>query len=250
MERLRPRADAGRDAALDGGAAASGGPAAPSRWTCAICSCKRRGQTPDGGWKRAADRCCEPTHEAARRDEATMIRLSSIAALLRGHRSRRSVTTCSRGRHPQRRQHCQPRHYVDEQHVALSRQFFNKTTRNVLENPRAQVTRLGSGELRRLRAASCATCAPRPPGPLFDGCRCASRPSPSHTGMSGIFRLLAADVFEVLGRRAGHRAPAGRPIRAGDAADREPGAAAEPPAAVPPEAARGAVGPAADLRRA
>jgi hypothetical protein len=87
--------------------------------------------------------------------------------------------------------------YVDEHHVALSCQFFNKTKKNVLANPHAEVEildpltldcyRLG---LRYQRAETC--------GPLFGRMSLRIDAIASHTGMTGIFKLISADVYEVV----------------------------------------------------
>ena len=91
-------------------------------------------------------------------------------------------------------------YYVDPTHVALSFQFFNKTIRNVRENPRASVTvnDLAGGanwvlDLQFERSES--------EGPVFDVMDMNIEAIASATGMSGIFKLRAADIYRVLSVR-------------------------------------------------
>jgi hypothetical protein len=88
-------------------------------------------------------------------------------------------------------------YYVDETHVALSFQFFNKTIQNVRENPRAHVTvqdipgfALWLLDLEFQRSETS--------GPIFDAMDMQIEAIASATGMSGIFKLRAADIYRVL----------------------------------------------------
>jgi len=87
-------------------------------------------------------------------------------------------------------------HYVDESHIALSFQFFNKTIRNVRENPRAcvalnDVTRSTQWILDAQYDHSEAE------GPIFDEMDMRIEAIASASGMAGIFKLRAADVYRV-----------------------------------------------------
>jgi hypothetical protein len=87
--------------------------------------------------------------------------------------------------------------YVDPRHVALSYQFFNKSKRNIAENPRACVLLLdpdtGQGYTLRLRYRRSEI-----EGPLFERMALRIEAIASYCGLKGIFKLLAADVYEVL----------------------------------------------------
>jgi len=86
---------------------------------------------------------------------------------------------------------------VDERHIALSRQFFNKTARNLLDNPLACVQindpvlfQAYQLQVRYLRSETS--------GSVFDAMAARIDAIATHTGMQGVFRLQAADICEVL----------------------------------------------------
>lgn len=89
-------------------------------------------------------------------------------------------------------------HYVDEQHVALTYQFFNTTRKNILANPRAtaQVIDPDAAIHYRLRLEYLRT---ETAGPLFENMKAKLAGIASHTGMSKVFRLMGSDVYRVLG---------------------------------------------------
>lgn len=86
--------------------------------------------------------------------------------------------------------------YVDERHVALSFQFFNKTRQNILANPYATVLVLHPVtaaffrmHIRYLRTET--------EGPVFEGMKAQLAGIASHSGMAGVFRLQGSDIYEV-----------------------------------------------------
>jgi hypothetical protein len=87
--------------------------------------------------------------------------------------------------------------YVDAQHVALSFQFFNKSKRNVAENPRAMV-RLIDPDTMQVYALRVRFVRTETEGPIFESMRLRIEAIASYSGLKGIFKLLGADVYEVL----------------------------------------------------
>ena len=90
--------------------------------------------------------------------------------------------------------------YVDAEHVALSYQFFNKTHRNVRENPFAQVIVRDPGTFQEW-VLDLQFDHSEEEGPLFDAMEIQLEAIASMTGMSGVFKLRAADVYKVLSVR-------------------------------------------------
>jgi uncharacterized protein len=106
------------------------------------------------------------------------------------------IKPCMQGFIPSTVVTCSQVYWVDHEHVALSFQFFNKTIRNVRENPRAQVLVVDPTEficwelgIEYLHSEE--------EGPIFDAMDMQIEAIASMTGMSGIFKLKAADIYRV-----------------------------------------------------
>jgi adenylate cyclase len=86
--------------------------------------------------------------------------------------------------------------YVDATRVALSFQFFNKSRRNIAENPYAMVRVIdpdnNQGYAMRLQFERSETS-----GPIFDRMSLRIEAIASYVGLKGVFKLKAADIYLV-----------------------------------------------------
>jgi len=87
-------------------------------------------------------------------------------------------------------------YYVDADHVALSFQFFNKTTKNVRENPHA-IAWVINPETFESWDLELEYDHSETSGPVFDAMDMRIEAIASMTGMTGIFKLKAADIYRV-----------------------------------------------------
>jgi uncharacterized protein len=106
------------------------------------------------------------------------------------------VVTCSRDGIPNASSISQV-YYVDADHVALSHQFFNKTTRNVRENPRAMVW-VTSAETFVTWDLEVEYDHSETAGAVFDAMDMQIEAIASMVGLKGVFKLRAADIYRVI----------------------------------------------------
>lgn len=88
-------------------------------------------------------------------------------------------------------------HRVDDAHVALSFQFFNKTRANVAKNPRAMVL-VNDPRTSRQYRLEVLYVRTELEGAMFDRVRTQLEAVASQTGMTDVLRLRGLDVYRVL----------------------------------------------------
>ncbi len=88
-------------------------------------------------------------------------------------------------------------YYVDENHVALSHQFFNKSIRNIRENPQASINIVNPEDfcmwkldLEYLRSET--------EGTTFDQMSTQLEAIASMIGMEDVFKLKCSEIFQVI----------------------------------------------------
>ncbi len=99
-------------------------------------------------------------------------------------------------------------YYVDSDHVALSFQFFSKTIKNIRENPYALAWLIHPGTLDTWDLEIVYDHS-ETSGPVFDAMDMQIEAIASMTGMKGIFKLKAADIYRVISasKTVGERLP-------------------------------------------
>lgn len=87
-------------------------------------------------------------------------------------------------------------YYVDDQHVAISHQFFNKSVRNFHDNPHACtcIVHPESGQTWRLHMVFSHS---ETEGNLFESMRAQLEGIASMMGLEDVFNLKAAEIFDV-----------------------------------------------------
>ena len=107
-----------------------------------------------------------------------------------------AIVTCSAAGEPNVT-HLSQIQIVDDRHIAASNQFFGKTVANVTENPRAclLVHDHESGVMYRLDVRFARR---EHAGPTFDSLSRGIDAIAALTGMEDVFRLVSADIYEVL----------------------------------------------------
>ena len=99
-------------------------------------------------------------------------------------------------------------YYYDENHVALSDQFFNKTFKNVRANPLASVL-ITHSETMESYVLEVEYTHSETEGHCFDEMDMQLEAIASMTGMSDVFKLRGADIFKVssITKNLGDRRP-------------------------------------------
>jgi hypothetical protein len=97
--------------------------------------------------------------------------------------------------------------YVDSERVALSRQFFNKTSLNLEANPVSQVLVVDPETVQQY-ALDLHYLHTETEGATFETMRTTLEAVASQTGMSGVFRLRGIDIHRVV-----HCGPVGQAVR-------------------------------------
>ncbi len=87
--------------------------------------------------------------------------------------------------------------FVDDERIALSNQFFSKTTQNLIENPRASLMLMDPTDYAQYRLSLAFERTERRGG-VFELLRDDVAAVAAMQGMQGVFRLRGADIYRVL----------------------------------------------------